>query len=102
MDSAPATARQLETRVVKATCPHDCPDACSMRVTVDVRTERAIRRAKAHHRPWHAALATEKAARCYLALDLEQAGHRLIEQAHAVCPYSNAVRGNVEVALELR
>jgi Ohr subfamily peroxiredoxin len=26
----------------------------------------------------------------------------LIEQAHAVCPYSNAVRGNVEVALELR
>ncbi len=43
--------------------------------------ERAIRRAKAHHRPWHAALATEKAARCYLVLGLEQAGHRLIEQA---------------------
>ena len=46
--------------------------------------ERAIRRAKAHHRPWHAALATEKAARCYLALDLEQAGHRLIEQARTI------------------
>jgi anaerobic selenocysteine-containing dehydrogenase len=43
MDSAAGIARQLETRVVKATCPHDCPDACSMRVTVDVRTERAIR-----------------------------------------------------------
>ncbi|MGA0565564.1 organic hydroperoxide resistance protein [Ancylobacter sp. VNQ12] len=26
----------------------------------------------------------------------------LIEQAHAVCPYSNAVRGNVDVVLELR
>lgn len=34
-------------------------------------------------------------------LPREQA-QALIEQAHAVCPYSNAVRGNVEVALELR
>ncbi len=25
----------------------------------------------------------------------------LIEQAHAVCPYSNAVRGNIDVLLEL-
>lgn len=28
--------------------------------------------------------------------------HQLIEQAHQVCPYSNAVRGNIEVALELK
>lgn len=34
-------------------------------------------------------------------LPREQA-QALVEQAHAVCPYSNAVRGNVEVALELR
>jgi Ohr subfamily peroxiredoxin len=34
-------------------------------------------------------------------LPREQA-QALLEQAHAVCPYSNAVRGNVEVALELR
>ena len=43
--------------------------------------ERAVRRAVSHRRPWHAALATERAARCYLSLDLEQAGHRLLEQA---------------------
>jgi len=34
-------------------------------------------------------------------LPREQA-QALIEQAHAVCPYSNAVRGNVEVELILR
>ncbi len=44
--------------------------------------ERAMRGAIAHQRPWHAALATERAGRCYLALGLEQAGQRLIEQAH--------------------
>lgn len=44
--------------------------------------ERAMRGAIAHQRPWHAALTTERAARCYLALDLEQAGQRLLEQAH--------------------
>ena len=46
--------------------------------------ERAIRRAKAHRRPWHAALAAEKAARCYLALELEEAGRRVLEQARAL------------------
>ncbi len=46
--------------------------------------ERAIRRAKAHRRPWHTAWATEKAARCYLALDLKEAARRLLEQAHAL------------------
>ena len=34
-------------------------------------------------------------------LPREQA-QALVEQAHAVCPYSNAIRGNVDVALELR
>jgi Ohr subfamily peroxiredoxin len=32
------------------------------------------------------------------ALD-EDAAHALLEQAHQVCPYSNATRGNVEVEL---
>jgi Ohr subfamily peroxiredoxin len=27
---------------------------------------------------------------------------QLLEQAHQVCPYSNAIRGNVEVALKVR
>ena len=31
-----------------------------------------------------------------------QQAHQLIEQAHQVCPYSNAVRGNIDVALELQ
>jgi Ohr subfamily peroxiredoxin len=34
-------------------------------------------------------------------LDRAQA-QALLEAAHAVCPYSNAIRGNVEVKLELR
>jgi len=33
-------------------------------------------------------------------VDAEQA-HQLVEQAHQVCPYSNATRGNVEVTLSL-
>lgn len=62
--------------------------------------ERAIRRATAHRRPWHAALAMEKAARCYLALDLEQAGHRLIEQAHALYADWGATRKRAALAAE--
>ncbi|HEY1016887.1 MAG TPA: organic hydroperoxide resistance protein [Herpetosiphonaceae bacterium] len=31
----------------------------------------------------------------------EQTAHQLIESAHQVCPYSNAVRGNIDVALVL-
>ncbi len=34
------------------------------------------------------------------ALDRETAA-ALVEQAHQVCPYSNATRGNIEVTLEL-
>lgn len=33
-------------------------------------------------------------------LDAEQA-HKLVEQADQVCPYSNAVRGNVDIDLRL-
>lgn len=33
-------------------------------------------------------------------VDREQ-GQKLIEAAHAVCPYSNATRGNVDVGLKL-
>ena len=46
--------------------------------------ERAMRRAAAHRRPWHLALITERAARCYLALDLEQAGRRLLDEARGL------------------
>ena len=35
------TERKL--RVVHVTCPHDCPDACSMRVTVDQSSGRAVK-----------------------------------------------------------
>jgi len=33
-------------------------------------------------------------------LDADQA-NKLIEQAHVVCPYSNATRGNIDVTLKL-
>jgi organic hydroperoxide reductase OsmC/OhrA len=29
----------------------------------------------------------------------EATGRKLVEQAHQVCPYSNATRGNIEVDL---
>lgn len=30
-------------KLVHAVCPHDCPDTCSMRITVDTRTGRAVK-----------------------------------------------------------
>ena len=54
--------------------------------------ERAIRRAKAHRRPWNAALAAEKAARCYLALELEEAGRRVLEEARSLYAAWGATR----------
>jgi signal transduction histidine kinase len=60
--------------------------------------ERAMRTAIAHQRPWHAALAAECAARCYLALGLEQAGLHLMEQAHQ--RYGDWGAGRVTTALE--
>ena len=29
----------------------------------------------------------------------KETGRKLVEQAHQVCPYSNATRGNIEVEL---
>jgi anaerobic selenocysteine-containing dehydrogenase len=43
MESAARIARELETKVVKAACPHDCPDGCGMLVTVDTKTGRAVK-----------------------------------------------------------
>lgn len=43
METAARIQPQLETKVVKAACPHDCPDACGMHVTVNVKTGRAIK-----------------------------------------------------------
>ncbi|MEX0960471.1 MAG: molybdopterin-dependent oxidoreductase [Burkholderiales bacterium] len=43
MEPAPSNTKALSQKVVKATCPHDCPDACGMLVTVDVKTGRAVR-----------------------------------------------------------
>ncbi len=43
METAARIQSQLETKVVKAACPHDCPDACGMHVTVDVKSGRAVK-----------------------------------------------------------
>lgn len=42
MELAPKNPDVLHTKVVHVACPHDCPDGCSMRVTVDTRSGRAI------------------------------------------------------------
>ena len=38
-----ATTNSKDTKRVHVACPHDCPDACSMSVTVDQKSGRAIR-----------------------------------------------------------
>ncbi len=43
MEPAPKSPASTGQKVVHATCPHDCPDACAMLVTVDVKSGRAIR-----------------------------------------------------------
>jgi anaerobic selenocysteine-containing dehydrogenase len=43
MEPAPSNPQALNQKVVRATCPHDCPDACSMLVTVDVKSGRAVK-----------------------------------------------------------
>ncbi|MGD8789359.1 MAG: molybdopterin-dependent oxidoreductase [Burkholderiales bacterium] len=42
MEPAPKSRDALHLKTVHVSCPHDCPDACSMRVTVDTRSGRAI------------------------------------------------------------
>ncbi|HTS55648.1 MAG TPA: molybdopterin-dependent oxidoreductase [Burkholderiales bacterium] len=41
--SVAALKAEQRLRTVHVTCPHDCPDACSMRVTVDEHTGRAVK-----------------------------------------------------------
>lgn len=43
MEHTARVARALDLKVVKAACPHDCPDACGMRVTVEVKSGRAVK-----------------------------------------------------------
>ena len=45
--------------------------------------ERALRRAGVARRPWHLALITEHAGRCFLRHDLDHAGRLLLAEAHA-------------------
>ena len=44
--------------------------------------ERAMRRASAHRRPWHCALATERAGRLHMRHGLEHSGRSLLARAH--------------------
>jgi len=60
--------------------------------------EQALRAAVAHQRPWHAALACERSARCYLALGLEQAGQALLLKAQKL--YGNWGANRKVAALE--
>lgn len=43
METAAPIAHHLDQKVVRVTCPHDCPDACSMLVTVDAKAQRAVK-----------------------------------------------------------
>ena len=42
MEPAPSSRDALHLKTVHVSCPHDCPDACSMRVTVDTRSGKAV------------------------------------------------------------
>jgi len=45
---APVTKSPIERKVVRAACPHDCPDTCAMRVTVENGVAVKIEGAKDH------------------------------------------------------
>ena len=48
----------MNTTIVRATCPHDCPDTCAIRVTVE--NGRAIKvQGDPDHPPTHGALCTK-------------------------------------------
>ncbi|MCK6431410.1 MAG: molybdopterin oxidoreductase family protein [Aquabacterium sp.] len=54
----PVTAKAPETRVVQGACPHDCPDTCALRVTVE--GGRVVRvQGDPDHPPTHGALCTK-------------------------------------------
>ena len=49
---------RMPTTTVRAACPHDCPDACSMLVTVHDRVALRVR-GNPDHPPTHGALCTK-------------------------------------------
>ncbi|MBB4845833.1 anaerobic selenocysteine-containing dehydrogenase [Paucibacter oligotrophus] len=52
------SASQSASRVVKGACPHDCPDTCALKITVE--NERVIKvQGAAEHRSTHGALCTK-------------------------------------------
>ena len=58
MDTPPASAAQTNTTLVRGACPHDCPDTCALKITVE--NGRAIRvQGDPEHPPTHGALCTK-------------------------------------------
>jgi anaerobic selenocysteine-containing dehydrogenase len=58
MDTPSALAGQTSTTIVRGACPHDCPDTCALKITVE--NGRAIRvQGDPDHPPTHGALCTK-------------------------------------------
>jgi anaerobic selenocysteine-containing dehydrogenase len=58
MDTTHASAGQTNTTLVRGACPHDCPDTCALKITVE--NGRAIRvQGDPDHPPTHGALCTK-------------------------------------------
>lgn len=58
MDTTHASAGQTTTTMVRGACPHDCPDTCALKITVE--NGRAIRvQGDPDHPPTHGALCTK-------------------------------------------
>jgi anaerobic selenocysteine-containing dehydrogenase len=58
MDTPHASAGQSSTTVVRGACPHDCPDTCALKITVE--NGRAVRvQGDPEHPPTHGALCTK-------------------------------------------
>src|SRR5437899_8951033 len=58
---APVKETPVERKVVRAACPHDCPDTCAMQVTVENGVEVKVEGAKDH--PFTAGTLCTKVAR---------------------------------------
>jgi anaerobic selenocysteine-containing dehydrogenase len=58
MDMTPASAGQANSTTVRGACPHDCPDTCALKITVE--NGRAVRvQGDPDHPPTHGALCTK-------------------------------------------
>ena len=58
MDTTHASAGQTNTTTVRGACPHDCPDTCALKITVE--NGRAVRvQGDPEHPPTHGALCTK-------------------------------------------